>query len=213
MAIGGKYELTVCCYTASQISLNRTFWMWSGTTGTGPTNAQIAAAFDTHFAATYKGWMSQEALYRGISIRRVATPTEAPFVSVANEGVGTVAGSVLPTQVTGVLSFKTFFAGAHYRGRVYPGFPPTSFQNVLGGMTNAGAVALALISAQYAATVSAGAGGNTASFTLQVRSVVNNVPPLPPTITYNAVQEVLTRNRFATQRRRGQFGRPNTLPF
>jgi len=208
MAVGDYYTLTTCCYTPDQIGLNRTYWKQTAITAAGVTDAEAADAFDNTFHATYKAWMSASAKWRGVSWRKVAIPTPLAATSITRDGVGTAPQGNLPTQVSGIITLRTPVAKG--RGRVYPPFPSVEWKLVGGGMTAAGAVALAQISALYAApNVVLGAGG-TATYELQVYW-----KGLPGPIFYgfDPVVQVATRDRFATQRRRGQFGRINTLPF
>lgn len=72
-------------------------------------------------------------------------------------------------------------------------------------MTAAAAVVLGQVSQAYMNGVTGGAGGNTSVFKLMLRRATSG--------TYFTVLDAVNRQKFATQRRRGQYGRFNGVPF
>lgn len=211
MALGDVLRVQVYTYTSSQIAINTTYWLSVNSTGAGAKPADAAVVFDNLFAPLYKLWLSAAARYRGVSVQSQAVPRPVPSTSIINDGVGLGTANISPTQVSGLISWYTTLAGRHNRGRIYVGFPDAVFQTADGGLTAGGLTRLTNIAASYGSTptVTSTAPAGTDTFALVVRAATGT----PPIISYTAVVNGVPRNRFATQRRRGQFGRTNTLPF
>lgn len=217
MMAGDVFKLRVVCWSPvnGQIGVNVSYWVASLVTGIGATPAQFAAAFDGLVFAAYQSFMSSTCAYRGVGVQQVLElpPVEATVVTHANPG--TAALGALPLQVSGLLGTGTAFSSRHTRGRIYIPFPADDFTDANGDINIAGQTILATLANAYGANLNLGAGANTAVMNLTVRSKVLHLGPpvLPPTITYNVVTVVTARTKFATQRRRGQYGRLNPLPF
>lgn len=214
MAMGDVYRVRTICYTATQIAINSTYWLSTNSTGAGALPADIATAFDTLFAPVYKNWMSSAAKWRGVDVQKQVTPRPVPEFQIVNDAAGNGSANMLPTQVSGVIGWKTLIAGRHNRGRIYPGFVDALFADAAGSLTAGGVAVLAPIAAAYGTqpVVTTVAPAGTDTFRLCVRSVTVAVPP-PNLVAYTPVVTGIPRTRFATQRRRGQFGRTNVLPF
>jgi hypothetical protein len=156
--------------------------------------------------------MSPDARWRGAGVRNLTEPRTLEFASVGLDGIGIAGGTNLPTQVSGLLSLVTGLAGRKFRGRIFPGFPSTAFADVQGLQNAAGSVALAGIAAAISTSQTLSVGGISTTMQLFLRHpdlVVSGVRVVQgtPAIGWNV------STRFATQRRRGQFGRTNVNPF
>jgi hypothetical protein len=208
-ALNSVYEIKVVCFenTDQQLSLNVYHYFVSAPdTGTGATDAQIAVAMDTAVAALYKACMGNTATYRGVAAQRISPlPKGVPGTTIANTGAGSVAAGILPAQTSGLISLKTLFAGRKYRGRVYPGFMALTFADVDGKMTAAGNTAITNLRNAIPLAFTAGTVPNQSFMALCIwhRS----------TATFTQVGGLSNLQAFATQRRRGQSGRLNVLPF
>lgn len=219
MAVGDNWKVVVCCYTPTQISLNNFYLQTLSEGANPPTAAAVAEAVDAVMAPLYKPWMSSLASYRGVAASKVAIPLPAPVAAISRDGPGTGTAFLAPTQTSGLISFKTGFAGNHYRGRVFPGLPDNNFVTATGALSAGGLAVLVPLASAYLTLFSAvdivapfGAG----VLALTVRNAFQTDPPVDPpvfTIGYERVVATFARSRFATQRRRGQFGRTNVLPF
>ena len=206
MAINGNfYQVRVLAVLAPQIALNVFHYDVTATTGTGATEAQIALAFDNLLAAAYKAVMANPATYRGVGTKKVYPTQGLESISIANVGVGTGGANTLPFQTAALLHIQTALAGRKGRGRAYLPFPPVAGATA-GGEMAAGYVALCdAVGTALKTGVTAGGGGNTNTFTLGVYHRQTSAMDLWTSVACMA--------KWATQRRRGDYGRPNVAPF
>lgn len=209
MAIGDEYRVRVCCYstTLGQISLNNTYWLVGAQSGTGATAAQIATVLDNGFAPVYKALMPSVASYHGTQVQKINGTLGLAVASTANDGPGTNGSAILPAQDSGIIAWGTAIGGRHGIGRIYPGFLSINATNVNGQMLAGTQTLLQNIGNEYLLSATAGSGGNTSTLSLYLRSAQAAGVQFYPVITATA------RLKFATQRRRGQYGRLNPLPF
>jgi hypothetical protein len=119
--------------------------------------------------------------------------------------VGTAAGNPIPNQVSGIITKTTAFAGRANRGRTYVPFPAASFNLAPNDTPTAAYVALLdalgiVLFAPMALTL----GADTVNVTpvLFHRRTGFNTP----------ITNFRSRQLWATQRRRGNYGTANTLP-
>jgi hypothetical protein len=215
--VAGDYvKVITCCHSTAntQISLNN-FFMQALTVSGAWTEQDTASTLETAIAPFYKALMPSTVFWRGLSVQKVQiAPLGVPFPSVASAGAGTYASLVaLPNQVSAIISLRTALAGRHYRGRIYPGLVPDGASNQDGQMTAAYQVVLQQLAAYLQAVIGLNAHTVNTTWRVQVRSFFPPVPPLPGNTVFNPVISCTGRTAFATQRRRGQFGRINVLPF
>jgi len=206
LALNDVVRLRVACYTANQQGVNVCHFQVTTVVGTGQTDAQVAGAFDTALAARYKAVLSVAARYRGVSIQRILPlPPTYPQIVTTSDGVGTVAGDMMSTQTSGIVSAKTEFAGPKYRGRAYIPFPGEA-SNDANGLPIAGYVTdLEDIGDELYTPVVIGGGGNTVTLTPCIYHRA--------TATVTKIDGYTARAKWATQRRRGSFGQVNPTPF
>lgn len=219
MAIGDIWRIKALCYdtTLLQIQLNNMYFVVVSDTGAGPPALNVAQAFDVVVAPLYKALMSANSKYRGVQAQFIGQPPLLPQIPVdthANDGPGVGAGAnTVPAQVSGVVSWKTALAGKHYRGRIYPGFLDTGFVDTWGEITNAGVAALQALGNAWATNRSVTYGPSIANLQLVVQGVFRDAMGIVTSVAYQRVVSALARNRLGTQRRRGQYGRNNPLPW
>ena len=209
--VGDVYQVRILCYNTflKQIALNNLYYRVTSEAGTGGTAPQLRDVLDPALAPVYKAWMPVVSRYRGVWVRLVSTPLPLPYSTFASDGIGTGGADGVPAQVSGVISFTTPYAGRHYRGRIYPGFPSGSFMDSEGQMTGPGLTALADIRDQLVLARTFGAGANTSLAIPCVRAVF--LPPAPP--QYYGIVAGFANSSWGTQRRRGDYGRTNDLPW
>jgi hypothetical protein len=203
---GNILRVTIVCSQTNQVSLNRMHYIASGVAGT-PTDLQVATAADTAFAAAMKAIIPLTATYRGCMCQ-IVSPNVPMFVtqsSNANAGTGGFGTTPMPAQVCGLITWLSVFAGRTGHGRFYAPFPAigaaTSGETPSAGyVTNLGTLAAAI----NGFTTVAG-GGN--SVTLQ-QCNWNQLHGFQHAFTGYVV-----RPRWATQKRRGDYGRANVSPI
>jgi len=215
-----------CLCTAggsSQLSVNSQYWRCVGNTAAPDyTTADFALKFDQLAAAAWKGAISADATYLGVSAQYFRhTPLlvpsdEAPSYSNAFPGVGTGGTDLIPTQAAPVLTFKT--QTKRCSGRNYIPFPAASVNDTNGTPTAGYLVLLAAINTMLSAGVTLNGHANVATF-----SQVVYRPQIPLHVTPPAVPDRLegffdvtqwkVADKFGTQRRRGIYGKQNVSPF
>lgn len=170
------------------------------------TDADAADALSTTMATPIKALLENNALYQGVQVRVLThTPPPSPVLSAIGSAAGSAGAVGLPRQTAGLLSFQTGFAGPGRRGRMYVAFPAAA-DNVAGGSASAGYITrMQALAADLEGPINVAAGGRTATLTAVVFSRKLNTP-------FTIISST-TSNKWATQRRRGSFGRANTGPF
>lgn len=209
MALGDKYKVLTCCYITGQISLNTFYVEITNVVGVEPSDLQKANAIDAIFAPLYKPLMPPAATYYGVAVQKEGAPPGPLIGTSVNSGGGTGAGGFIATQVSFLASRKTALGGRHGRGRIYPGFPDSSHMNT-NGQPKAAAVALIQTLANVQLTtinaVTIAPAGN-CDMQFRLKNII-----LGGTF-YDPIVSVAASTRFATQRRRGDYGRLNPLPW
>jgi hypothetical protein len=204
--INDIWTLRTCQYTPTQIGLNVTHWLCTAKGGTGATAAQIASTLDTAVAPSYKAASNINSSWRGVGARRQWPTLSVEGISIANAGAAAFAGAMLPTQCRTLIHWSSGTAGRTGRGRIYPAFPGgITALNADGSPTAAYIALVSAISVAYPVVLSSGAGGNTNSFALALYNRTTHIA--------TPVTGVSIPTKWATQRRSGQFGRTNALPF
>lgn len=205
MAVGDVLQLTVVTEYEPQVGLNVRHFIVTAETGGGATMGEIVNALATAFSAVYTPLMSVNSTYRGAMIQKIRPlPIGNPVASGIPAVPGTVIGDALPGQVCGLITLRTEMAGRRFRGRVYVPWPAESDSDLNGQPTIAYVGRLnALGTAYVGSQVVVGALGTTT-----IQSVIFG----RSTGTTTSITNIRSRQRFATQRRRGDFGQPNIPP-
>lgn len=191
--------------TDSQLGINVWHGLVASVTGT-ITQTQIATAIDGAVAAPYKAWMGSPATYRGVGVTKIFPLPRVLEESVnGNNGAGTGGAKLCTQQTAGLNSYHTGLAGRRFRGRMYLAFPSDTFATNDGNITGGGVTAIGNIAAALAFGVTVTSGPNTANIAYGLWGRVTHV--------FTGWNTVTSQNKFATQRRRGQYGRTNLMPF
>lgn len=191
----------------NQVGINVFHWGVDSNVGTGATFQTAINTLEAAMAAAYKACISTSARYQGAGLRRVSpsVPT-AEFVSVATAGMGTGGANFLPKQISGILTKRTTLAGRRGRGRVYVPFPYAAANDTDGTPLAAYMTALGTLATAFALPNRVvGVGGNTTSLSPVVYQ-------RGPKLT-NVITSITTNDKWASQRRRGDYGRANIPPF
>lgn len=206
-AIGDIYALHVVCTQQQQTAYNIQHWQVNEVPGgAGRTDAQITLFFETLYAPLYKAVLTSLASFWGVRMQKIwPLPALIPVISVISAGPGTAGLASLPKQTCGFFNRKGLLAGRTRISRQYIPFPDeddnlnaTNTPSV-GYMTRLGAIAGAALTVQ---TVAAGADS------VKLAPVIYHRATHSTDQLYTATAKV----KWATQRRRGDFGRPNVPP-
>lgn len=204
---GEVLRVTYVMQLALQAGLNNMHFRVSDSTGLGASLTEIATALGDAAEEEYADCITSEAQFRGTLVHAFqATPQPAPgrYSNVIN---GTQGLTPLPTQVAGILSFVTDYAGPGGRGRIFIPFPDEA-QNNAARQPSAGWIAnVTLLAIELTAPLLVvGAGGS-----CYVNPGIWHVPEdgFP---TFRPITGYIVRTRWGTQRRRGDYGQTNLPP-
>lgn len=185
-----------------QVGLCVTHWACTGQVGLGGSDVVFASILDGRITADFLQNMQSNASYEQTSVSRVRPlPPTKPVIDSTSAAAGTDATDRLPKQVSGLLTKNTAFGGPRYRGRLYMPFPSEGFNDVDGRPNGAYTGRLQTWGTQYFQGMTVTSGADTSSLVPIIYHRDTN--------TWDVVTSVLVRGRWATQRRRGDFGRPN----
>jgi len=187
-------------------------YMRSGViTGPGPLEEQdVANAIADQFSPLYKPLIWNSAEYRGVLLTRqsgVLPLTIATIGLPTAPGTGTGGTTAMSKQTAGLISLKSDSQGKKNRGRQFVPFPSTTMN------TGTGVPTLLYLADLVALGVE-----------LRTARVYSN-PALTETVTmtpviwkkgqvaYAVITSMTAKRSWATQRKRGDFGRLNASPI
>lgn len=206
LALGDIIRVRAASYTANQQGINVVHFRVSSVNGSSQTDLQVATALDTAMEGRYKAALSAQARYRGISVQKIRPlPVTFPQIVTANDGVGLVAGDLMSTQTSGIISSQTNLAGPGFRGRAYIPFPGEASNDVDGTPTAAYVSLIDDLGEMLYEAHPVGAGPNDI--------VITPVLFHRATATFTDITGFVARDKWATQRRRGSYGKTNPTPF
>lgn len=196
----------VGCKAGSQTAINVLHYRSTSlVAGASVTTLEIATRFSNLMNAPYKALMSVNASFAGVGCARIVPgPRTLEDLYVVHAGAGSTVGDVLPRQVCGVITKRTNFAGRKYRGRAYIPFPSETDNDVNGRPGNV-----------YQTGLTTLANGICDEFT--VTGALGTIVFKPVLFhkkdsTFDLVTSHVERDRWGTQRRRGDYGQPNVWP-
>jgi len=170
------------------------------------------SALDAQCQALYLPVLANNALYVGSNIQNLqgGPPYELPWGTNANQANGTGGATPLPAQVTGIYGTTSEFTGPAYRGRSYVPFPTSEF--VTAGPppipSNAYLTLLGLLALQFTGLLPIASGG----VTVTVQWILVQFSVGGAVFSYTPLTGFKLPQRWATQKRRGDYGRTNPMP-
>lgn len=208
MVIDEEYTLSLFCSLKGQASVNRFRIRITQIVGAALTDADVVKSFSTTWAALYKAVITSDTLYQGATMRMVKGAVPFPITAFSQQaaGGGTLAPPQLPTQTSGLVSLYTSKLGKKYRGRMYVPFPAAISQDLVTGEPIAAYLtSITAMGTELIGIHSTVVGGST------VESVYGLTPV--PDVTLTAFDSFIARGAWATQKRRGDYGKLNKGPF
>jgi hypothetical protein len=170
------------------------------------TRAALGNAVQTLFNTNWLPLMSNVSSIYGNRVGTIFPRPPEIAIETVNQVNGAVGGVTMPTQSRAVLGFVTALAGPRYRGRLYlptvdSGKMTTTSYPAAAVITASGVLGTALI----APIVS---GGSTWQPVILHKT-------LPPTVVYTTtpITGRVSVRFYGTQRRSGNYGRTNPLPW
>jgi hypothetical protein len=207
LALGDILEVKIFTYSAplQQVGINITHYACTNVLGGSSTDAAAALAIDPIVAPLYKAVLPQTCTYYGIQVTKI-WPLPRLLAQGVNgsQGAGTRALLTAPGQLSLVATKNTGLAGRSKRGRLYVSFP---------GQTDIDVTAQATVA--YQVKCQQLVNGIIATYVLG--NLINGATIVPVlwNRTTHAAQGLLNGTvhlNFGTQRRRGEYGRPNAIP-
>jgi len=205
VVVGDVVRVVVANYfeTGKQASLNRLHYVC--TVSKGAQYESLAAAFWSNFVTVYRAWMPDSCRFQGVSVQKLLPGVRSGVFYHVDPKGGLSGTGILTSQVSGIIRYKTTGVeiappgpnepGTH--GRSYVGFPAQSNANfVTNGMQAIAVTRLRAIAARIGPRIVI-SGGSTWQLVIQ-RGVLSF-----PVETVDVIEQ------WATQRRRGAFGKLN----
>jgi hypothetical protein len=215
LLVNDLVKVSIWCTDAEQASVNRLWYLITSVGAPAATDADMATELDVGFLDTaIPPMLNNNALYNGVQCQIYRNPGPGQTIfraqfSIAGSAAGTGGALALPRQSAGITRWLTPQAGRAYRGRSYWPFPSTAHDVGNGNPTSAySALVTTLSNGLFTFTNITGSGTALCDLVLMHKKNKAGVTP-PPTV----MQGALVEGRWATQRRRGSFGRPNISPI
>lgn len=201
MAVGDIYRVAHFCRHMDQLAVNVCHYRVSLQVGNGAPQQAQTHLWSQTIGPVYKPLLTTGSSYLGCTMQRIMPkPPTLQTQSSDGAGPGTVAGDVLPNQVTGIISHFTAFAGRRYRGRIYVAFPGEADSEVDGSPSASYAARLGSLATSMR-TLTTVSGPDT---TTLVQIVWHR-----DTQTGDDVISPVGKRLWGTQRRRGLYGAVN----
>lgn len=198
---------------SEQASINVINYRVPSVTGVATTDQDMANYLDLQMASVYKPLIYNAANYRGVQVAILGvTPRPATVFSNTHAGAGTAGATGLPRQTCGLVSYQTALGGRRFRGRTYLPFPTTA-DNQTNGTPTPGYLTLLTnwLAQLFASNTVPNAGATGSAAILPVLNHRAGKTPIPATVT--DITHSTVSPSWATQRRRGSFGRANSVPI
>jgi len=196
------------CTIPGQTSTNSRDWqVISISGGTTVLSSAILESLSTDIPGQFKAMMSSDANFYGIMLYKRTPVGIAPRPDTTNNGAGpgTVGVGLLPSQTCGLISLYSDTLGKTGQGRIYLPFPSPLSNDATG--TPSGQYALD--SEQLALSLTNNLPVVDGAVTAVIKPCLYR-PGGPPPYFLNAHR---SHDAWATQRKRGGFGRLNAPPF
>jgi hypothetical protein len=211
--VGNIYRHRTFCYCGDQVGINVRYFAVAALTGAPATEQALLEKIDPLLAAVYKPGLVNSAEYIGTDMQDItgAPPYPIQVFTTANQGAGTGGAATMGSQVSGIYSTVTAKTGKKFRGRAYIPFPAAAmsttdappemtdaYQSILADIANLTTAATALI---------VGGSAYTLNWALCHNPQAAGAKSLDITTGYKIGVA------WATQKRRGDFGRTNAFPL
>jgi len=203
---GHIWQCKVYCRATDQLAINVLHYQVTGQTGTLKLDSDLAARLDAILGPLYVALLCVEAEYRGVGVQRInpIPPTTEVYANIQAD-TGAVAGDLLPRQTAGLISKRTGLAGRKYRGRVYVPFAAEAGNEANGTPGNAYLTSLLALSDALEVPVVIGTAPNETTMTPIIWHRLSS--------DFDVITQCDINDKWATQRRRGSYGRTNTSPI
>jgi len=199
-------QLRIWSVLGPQAAVNTLYYSVLSVGTPAATVADFLTNWNTTCVADYLALISNDATFKGEQARQVnRVPLFVMEELVTSAGPGTDASAAMGTQLCGLISYRSANAGPKFRGRLYLPFPAIDANTVDGVPTTTYRNNVAAFTTAAVGVTNISAGGRTA--TLQQGIYHRSSRTITPIVSAAIVP------KWATQKRRGAFGRPNVSPI
>lgn len=221
LAVGMLLRIRTVCYSPSETQLGECVQHWQVGTPVGVvTDQDVADALSQRFAPAFRAWIGDNCSYRGVGVQ-IIKPVAFPEVfNNAFAGVGTSGGVAQPLQVTALVRHQSsvLYVGPGIKhllrraqGRSYVPFPSVTWVGNPDPMSAGGFAALTGVATAIGLNRTiVGHGGNVG---LTIGTYVTTDYGPPKVQLFIPSDNLFPVRLWATQRRRGEYGRQNVDPF
>lgn len=212
MVTGKFYRVSILSYAGNQLGIcDFSFFLTSFSGAPAPVLGDLTYGVAVAMDPLWQDLMHSSATILGYIGRQLSPPAPRPLTGLVTSGSsGLNASDMLPTQTRGVIKLQTLLSGRGYRGRAFTPFVPSNYQQ---GTSPWGATVTfqgILQATGNTYTNIRTIVGTVSGATLQVAPVIYH----KKTDTGTNVIGSTGSSFLATQRRSGNYGRPNsTAPF
>lgn len=208
LVVGHTYRTRLVTFSGAQVGLNILYYRcFQGPALADQTEQSFADHMSQLVAPLYRAILPEQASFRGVGVRDVATPLALEFTQNGQSQAGLVQGGIGAKQIAGLVAKFTAVNTPRARGRMYAAFPGLGSMETDGRPTGVYENQLDAMADVLFANISFGPNLNPTVMEPVIFS------PGPGIIQINKIIQHRTRNRWATQRRRGDFGPTNIVPF
>ena len=202
VAVADVLRIVFQCRAGDQLGLNVRHYKCTAIVGVGSVDLlAIATAFYVNFNSLYTQLLSEHALFEGTSCQRVS-PDETSTYASTDAGIpGESVGDLLPRQVSGMITLYSPLIGRKNRGRCYVPFPGEAANDVDSTPVAGYVTVLQELADLLAAPQDISAGSATATLVPVIRHA--------DATSETQLDRGVARDKWATQRRRGSYGRAN----
>lgn len=205
LVVGDVIKAQLWTRDSEQASVNTFHYKVSAVTGIVPSLEDFLAEWLTALAPSYKALLCASAhLDGGLAQVVFPLPLMVSVKSQVGAGIGGVGEPAMSRQTAGLISWSTPLAGPGGRGRTYIPFPSTLDSAGIGIPDPAYIAKLTTFGTDASTFQTVGTAPNTATVQIGIRQSKTGNFIVFSGVTYNA--------KWATQKRRGSYGRPNASP-
>lgn len=214
LVVGNLYKARLFSFLDNQVGINTVYYLCTSIVGVAPTEGDAADELSSTIGPELRALMTNTAQYVGADVQNVSGVKPFPLQSgsLLSSGIGAAGTDPLPTQVSGCITFQTDFTGQAYRGRFYVPFPDNNENAVVppihpnaGYITGLNAMAVSLVVGLSVSPIV----GTHATMALVLKHGINKAGLTPPP---TPITNFRSNPKWATQRRRGNYGRSNLFP-
>lgn len=209
LAFGDIVQARLYCRVSEQVTVTTHNWLVDDF---GPTSTDRDAAntVDAALSTPLLNLLSGNATYLGTCCQIINRPPLGVHqCDTGGAGTGNAGAISLPRQTAGLISWNTGMAGPGGRGRTYMPFPAAADNETDGTPTASYLTRLNLYAQAVLLIGDFNGGGRIAG----VSAVLLRRRSPPSTSLTVPLAGYELNDKWATQKRRGSFGRPNSSPI